>query len=976
MKNLLIYISLTVLILASCKKGKELPADFVDPFIGTAFHGHTYPGATTPFGAVQLSPDTRRGNWDACSGYHYSDSSMYGFSHTHLSGTGCIDLGDILFHPTTKAVNLKPEGYIYDMLPFSHKNEKASPGYYKVHFDDPEITAELTATQRVGIHQYTFPESKESKIVIDLAHSLDNETINHLEIEIVSKTEIAGARLTSGWTPNQHIYFVARFSKPFSTVKLVSSGKIVTGSGKVEGKNLQAIIGYETAKGEKIDVNVGTSLVSIENARLNLEAEAPSFSFDEYRGKALNLWNDALSAIIVEGNSESDKINFYTAIYHSMVVPNVTSDVNGDYRTHDMQIKQLPEGQKMYLTLSIWDTYRAWNPLMTIINKELTENIIHSMLAMYETTGELPIWPLASGETGTMIGYHSVSVIWDAYQKGIRGFDAEKAFEAMVTSSNKPRKGGQYYLANGYIPSNFEKESVSCVLEYAYDDWCIAQMAQELGKEKEFRLYSERALNYIKVFDGSTGFFRGKRNDGNWVTPFNPMAVSRDYTEATAWQYRFYVPHDVNGMIQMLGGRENFASALDKLFIESSEMISDIPDITGLIGQYAHGNEPSHHVAYLYNYAGQPWKTQEKVRYIQKELYKPTPDGIPGNEDCGQMSAWYALSSLGIYPVCPGSGEYAFSAPLFEKATVKLNNGKTLAITANTTEKNMYIEKILFNGQEVTSNFITHKMLMDGGTLAFTLSDKPNKTRGSLEKDAPQSMSKDKTVSIPFIEQDLYLFLDEVECSIGCSTKGAEIRYTLDGTEPGLNSPLYSTPFKISRNTLIKARAFKEGYQSGPVMQVQATKAVMRVPDKSSASVNGVNYRYFEGKFSRTGDMLKTPVINTGILSEPSIKGARTEDFFGFEFAGYIFAPEDGYYEFYTESDDGSVLYIGESMVVENDGSHGAIKATGKTTLKKGYHKFLLLYFEDYEGNSLEWGWKTPQAQSLEPIKNSNLFIR
>ena len=975
MKTLLIYISLAAFIMVSCKKGKDLPANYVDPFIGTGFHGHTYPGATTPFGAVQLSPDTRRGNWDACSGYHYSDSSMYGFSHTHLSGTGCIDLGDILFHPTTKAVNLKPEGYIYDMLPFSHQNETASPGYYKVHFDKLGITAELTATQRVGIHRYTFPESKESKIIIDLAHSLDNEKIDKLEFDIISKTEIAGARITTGWTPDQHIYFVARFSKPFKSIDLVSAGKIVTGSTKLEGKNLQAIIGYETTKDEKIEINVGTSLVSIENARLNLDSEAHAFSFDDYQKKALTSWNDALSAITVEGKSESDKKNFYTALYHSMVVPNVTSDVNGEYRAHDMTIKKLAPGQKFFSTLSIWDTYRAWNPLMTIINEGLTVDIINSMIAMYETTGELPIWPLASGETGTMIGYHSVSVICDAYQKGILGFNVDMAFEAMINSSNKPRKGGQYYLANGYIASNFEKESVSCALEYAYDDWCIAQMAKMLGKEKEYRQYSERAMNYFRVFDGSTGFFRGKRNDGNWVTPFNPLAVSRDYTEANAWQYRFFAPHDVNGLIQMLGGKEGFTSALDKLFTESSEMISDIPDITGLIGQYAHGNEPSHHVAYLYNYSGEPWKTQEKVRYILKEFYKPTPEGIPGNEDCGQMSAWYVLSSLGIYPVSPGSGEYTFAAPLFKKATIALTNGKKLEITANTNDANKYIEKIHFNGKEITSNFITHNMLMQGGKLDFTLTDKPNKKRGISNEDSPHSMSKGNMVSIPFIEQDLYLFLDKTGCSIGCRTKDAEIHYTLDGTEPTISSDLYTVPFTITRNTSIKARAFKKGYMPSPVMQVEATKAVLRAPDKTKGGTNGVNYRYFQGEFDRTSDMFKSSALKIGTLIEPSITGATSTDFFGYEFTGYLYAPEDGYYEFYTESDDGSVLFIGNQMIVDNDGSHGAIKATGKTTLKEGYHKYRLLYFEDYEGNSLEWGWKTPLMKTMEKINSKNLYI-
>ncbi len=975
MKKILVLLSLSLIFFASCTKSRQKPADYVNPFIGTGFHGHTYPGATTPFGAVQLSPDTRRGNWDACSGYHYSDSSMYGFSHTHLSGTGCIDLGDILFHPTVKDVSLKPEGYIYGMLPFSHENEKASPGFYEVSFPETGITASLTATPRVGIHQYTFPESTESKIIIDLAHSLDNERIDHLELKVVSDTEIAGARLTSGWTPNQHIYFVARFSKPFGNVRLISSGNVIQDSISISGKNLQAIIGFETRKGEKIDVNVGTSLVSIENARLNLETEAPDFGFDNYRKKAESLWDEALSAIQVEGKSETDKEIFYTAMYHTMVVPNVVSDVNGDYRSHDMQIKRLPEGQKMYSTLSLWDTYRTWHPLMTLINSDLTTDIVNSMLAMYETTGELPIWPLASGETGTMIGYHSVSAIWDAWQKGIRDFDGEKALDAMIVSSQKPRKGGSHYLAQGWIPANMEKESVSCVLEYAYDDWCIAMMAKELGKEDIHKQYIRRAYNYLNAFDGNTGFFRGKRSDGNWVSPFSPVVVSRDYTEATAWQYRFYVPHDIHGFTQLLGGDEQFNSALDQLFSENTKFITEIPDITGLIGQYAHGNEPSHHVAFLYNYSGEPWKTQERVRHILKEMYQATPEGIPGNEDCGQMSAWYIMSSLGIYPVCPGSGEYALSSPLFEKASIKLHNGKVLEIKANDPDKNSYISKITFNGTEITANFITHEMLMLGGVLEFTLTDKPVLTRGNEDADVPYSLTANNMVSTVYCPNDLHLFIDETILELGCITPGAEIRFTLDGSEPLPGSTLYSNPVKLTESVQVRARAFKEGYAPGPEFNVKATKALMRLPDKKSATENGIRFKYFEGKFKRTTDMLTASVLKAGTLSEPSIAGAETEDFFGFEFTGYLYVPADGIYDFYTESDDGSVLMIGNEVVVDNDGSHGAIRATGKIALSKGYHSFILRYFEDYEGNSLEWGWKKPGSDSMERISANNLFL-
>ena len=973
---LLLVVVLAMLAVISCSTTGKQPADWVDPFIGTGFHGHTYPGATTPHGMVQLSPDTRRGNWDACGGYHYSDSTMYGFSHTHLSGTGCLDYGDILFHPTLAEPRLQPQGYIFDMLPFSHKDETAAPGYYRVRFPESGITAELTATPHTGIHRYTFPAADPARIIIDLHHGLENERIDHLELSVLGDAEIAGARLTSGWTPNQHLYFVARFSRPFTAARLVSAGELLAGSTHAEGQNLQAILEFKTAAGEAIDVHVGLSLVSIDNARMNLDAEAPAFGFAAHRSAATRIWNEALAALQVEGGRPADKKVFYTSLYHALVVPNLTSDVNGDYRGNDLKVKRLPAGEKSYSTLSLWDTYRAWHPLMTMIDRELTVNIVKSMLAMYDATGELPIWPLACGETYCMIGYHSASVIWDAWQKGIRDFDGEKAFAAMVASSNKLYKGGDYYLTQGWIPANYARESVSCLLEYGYDDWCVAMMARELGKPQEQEIYTRRARKYTNVFDGGTGFFRGKRSDGNWVTPFNPVAVSRDFTEATPWQYRFNVQHDINGFMQLLGGRDQFAAALDSLFHNQSGLVGEQSDISGLIGQYAHGNEPSHHVAYLYNYAGQPWKTQAWVRHIQKNFYTATPEGLIGNEDCGQMSAWYLLSALGLYQVCPGSGEYALSAPLFPKTTVRLNNGKSLIITANNPEQNSYIHKVTLNGREISANYVTHAMIMEGGELAFTLGSQPETSRGTAESAMPYSLSQGRIVSVPFVLKDLALFLGQVECALGCRTEGAAIHYTLDGSEPGQESPLYTGPFTLSATTTIRARAFKEGYEPSPEFSIQATRAELREPDKRSASLPGVAYKYYEGRFQRTAEMVATPALKSGTMPEPAIDGARAEDHFGFEFTGYIHVPEDGFYDFYTESDDGSALFIGGELVVDNDGSHSAVRSSGKAILKQGFHKFRLLYFDDYEGDALEWGWTRPGAAEPVRIGRQDLYIK
>lgn len=694
LKHFLGYIACVSVLCGACTSVNQSPVDYIDPFIGTGFHGHTYPGATVPLGTVQLSPDTRAGNWDACSGYHYDDTTLNGFSHTHLSGTGCIDLGDILFRPTTQRPDLTAEGSICQPAAFSHKDEKASAGYYSVLLKDEGIKAELTATTHAGVHRYTFPSGKEAALVVDLAHLLDSEYIYEATLERTAANEIAGMRRTRGWTDNQYVYFVAQFSKPFKTVDFIRDKKPVSAEVKLAGTDLQAYLSFDNSDGEPVITKVGLSIVSEKNARENLEAEVTGFDFDAVRSAARSAWEQALSVITVEGGDTDDLKNFYTAMYHSMVVPNVASDVNGEYRRHDMKTGQLPEGKVQYSTFSLWDTFRAWNPLMTLIDTTLVNNMVNSYLDIYEASGELPIWPLSAGETGTMIGYHAVSVIADAYMKGIRGFDSDKALEAMVVSSEKNKKGADYYIQNGFIPSNIKKESISCLLEFAYDDWCIARMAQEMGRNDIYEKYIQRSRNYINVFDGSTKFFRPKRMDGNWETPFNPIEVGRAYTEATAWQYRFFVPHDVSGMTQLFGGREEFIAALDSIFTVEPNIHGDLVDITGLIGQYVHGNEPSHHIAYLYDYVGQPWKTQEMTRRLLHEMYKPTPEGIIGNEDCGQMSAWYILSSLGIYSVCPGSNEFALTTPLFERAVVRLANGKTLTILANDPKKNIYITKV------------------------------------------------------------------------------------------------------------------------------------------------------------------------------------------------------------------------------------------------------------------------------------------
>ena len=956
---------LTLLLLAlaalGCSPRSADPVDYVNPFIGTGFHGHTYPGATTPFGMVQLSPDTRSGNWDACAGYHYSDTTIDGFSHTHLSGTGCADLADILFHPTTREIVIHDGECVLQPYFFSHDDERASCGYYAVTLPDVNIGVELTAAPRTGVHRYTFTGKGPRQVIVDLLHTITEEKIDLCELRRTAPGELAGMRRTQGWVPDQYVFFAARFSEPFADVQLLG--------------DKQAVLTFAPDV-RTLTIAVGLSSVSVENARMNSLAEVPELDFDAVYARAVGQWRKALGDIVVEGGSRDEMTNFYTAQYHTKLTPNLMSDVNGEYRRHDQTVARMPEGESYYSTFSLWDTFRAWNPLQTLVDTALVNDMIRSMLDMYDSTGELPIWPLASGETGTMIGYHAVSVIADAYLKGIRGYDADKALEAMIRSSNINKKGSDYYTAQGYIPSNIKRESVSCTLEYAYDDWAIARMAQAMGRDDIFGEYARRALNYVNVFDGSTCFFRGRQSDGNWSAPFEEFATGRDYTEATPWHYRFFVPHDVNGLIQLFGSREAFIREMDRLFtLESDEMQLDVSDVTGLMGQYAHGNEPSHHMAYLYNYVGQPWKTQELTRRLLHEMYAPTPEGIIGNEDCGQMSAWYVFSSLGFYPVCPGSNEFALTAPQFPKAVVRLANGRTLTVTADNPRRSVYIASVTLDGKPIDRNYITYDELMQGGELHFALRPRPDYERGTDDAAAPHSLTRGEVVSIPYTTQNVSLFTEPIAVALATTTSGAEIRYTLDGSEPTETSALYAAPVPVDRSLTLKAKGFKPGAAPSRTLTLEAEKAVFRkgAPAGETATRPGVAYSYYEGVFSCVDDIRKGKYVSSGTMPAPSIAQAPQEDHFAYVFTGLILIPERGVWEFMTKSDDGSVLTIGDRRVVDNDGSHASVMATGRVALEAGLHPYTLLYFEDYEGQDLSWGWKAPGAEGFEAIPEANL---
>ncbi|MBU2650804.1 MAG: GH92 family glycosyl hydrolase [Bacteroidetes bacterium] len=824
-------------------------ARYVNPFIGTDGHGHTFPGATTPFGMVQLSPDTRKDSWDGCSGYHYSDSTILGFSMTHLSGTGVGDYGDFRFMPGTGEVQIMPgseedpgSGY---RSRFRHDTESASPGYYKVFLDDYGVSVELTATPRAGLQRYVFPKSGQSHVLIDLKEGVTSDKVIESEVRIVSDRAVEGFRRTRGWADDQYLYFYAEFSKAFKDFGIAESGEVKEGKDHAKGNDLKAYVSFSTDSSELIMVKTGISAVSAENARKNLMQEIPGFDFNKVRRDALVQWNDELGRISVSGGSEEERISFYTALYHSFIAPNLYSDVDGKYRGHDLQVHESKTGN-IYTVFSLWDTFRALHPLFTIIQQERTNELINTMLDIYRTGGLLPVWELAANETWCMIGYHSIPVIADAYAKGIRGYDADLALRAMIRSAGQDHHGLKYLRQYGYIPAGKEGESVSKTLEYAYDDWCIAQMGQWLGKSGTYEEFIQRAQYYKNLYDPSTGFMRGKIN-GMFVEPFNPAEVNFMLTEANTWQYNFFVPQDVAGLMELMGGEEAFNRKLDEMFNAPQDLAGrQQADITGLIGQYAHGNEPSHHMAYLYNYSGQPWKTQELVRRIMKEMYTDKPDGLCGNEDCGQMSAWYVLSAMGLYAVVPGIPEYAIGSPLFDTVRINLENGKTFTLIAKGNGPgNPYIQSAVLNGILLEKCYITQEDIMDGGELILDMGKEPSTTWGVAPENRPHSAIRDFLITpVPFVKATGKTFTQSMEVSLGTILDGCTIYYTLDDSEPTTESMTYTSPFVITENTTLKAFAVKEGLVPSKVVEASFNK----MPEGRSLEIrNPYNTQYTAG---------------------------------------------------------------------------------------------------------------------------------
>lgn len=740
-------------------------SQYVNPFIGTGGHGHTYPGATLPYGMVQLSPDTRiDGSWDGCSGYHYSDDVIYGFSHTHLSGTGVSDYGDIMLMPTMGVGRFKPSDY---SSKFSHSKEKASAGYYSVHLDKYDIDVELTASTRVGFHKYKFNKDGQANIILDLKH---RDELLDGEIKIIDNKTIEVYRKSKSWAENQQIWARIEFNQP---VKINSYSETSKNEVKVTKNGFEpmsidigAIISKQVKKGEELLVKVSLSFTGFDGAKLNA-SEIPHWDFAKVKSDAEKIWDKELSKIEVKSKDKNKLAIFYTALYHTMIQPNIAQDLDGKFMGRDFKVHE-SKGFDYYTVFSLWDTFRAAHPLYTLIEKKRTADFINTFITQYEQGGALPVWELASNETGTMIGYHSVSVIADAMMKGIQGFDYEKAFEAAKHSAMLNHLGLEAYKVNGFISIDDEHESVSKTLEYAYDDWCIAQMALILNRNQDYQYFMRRSQSWKNLFDPETHLMRPKKN-GAWLTPFDGREVNNNYTEGNSWQYSFFVPQDIFGLIEFHGGKKNFEQKLDEMFSLPSETTGrDQVDITGLIGQYAHGNEPSHHVAYLYNYIGKPEKTTALVHRILDEFYTSAPDGLIGNEDCGQMSAWYILSVMGIYSVAPGELGWQTTEPYFDEIKINFEDGTSKIITKNTEKNNL--EKFGFENQKTVDQ----------------------KEYGQI-------------IPVPYFEYESRSFNDEMTTEIKSIDPKAEIYYTFLGPNESPKEFKYEKPIRINSSLGIEA---------------------------------------------------------------------------------------------------------------------------------------------------------------------------
>ncbi|MGQ1788297.1 GH92 family glycosyl hydrolase [Saccharicrinis sp. GN24d3] len=831
-KNIIIFSTL-ILGFWACQNRSQRPIDYVDPMIGTDGIGHTFPGATVPFGMVQLSPSNDFKSWNWCSGYHYSDSVLKGFAHTHISGAGLAGLGDILLMPMVGEVKLNPgteedpeSGY---RSRFSHDREKASAGYYSVMLDDYDVHVELTASERVGCHRYTLGKEGRLNVIIDPTHNIMEKVLD-TGVEFLSETEFRGYKKCDGEAGERTVYFYAKFSKPVSGYGLAKDDEIITEVFKLNGNNTKAFVQFDLQSDEALEVQVALSFVSYKGAKANYEAEVKGNSFEETLAEAKHKWSEKLNKIHVKGTSESDKRIFYTGMYHSFISPNLVSDVDGKYW---LEGKAYPSKIPQYSNYSTWDTYRALNPLFTIIEQGKTAEFVNSLTSRYtETKVGLPVWECLGHDNVCMIGYNAVSPLADAALKDIPGIDKEKVYQAVRAaamslekhSPNYDKNGMAEYIRLGYVPAELNC-AVSKTTEQNYYDWCISQLAKKLGNQNDAALFAERSMGYKNLYHPVKKFLYSKYTTGEW-REMNPKVwddLIANYVSGNIWGYSAYVPHDVNGLIELMGGKEVFALWLDDIFADTTQIGGHTHvDISGFIGKYGHGDEPSQHMPYLYNYAGQPWKTQEKVRQVINDFYFDLPDGLVNNDDLGQMSAWYIFSSMGFYPVCPGDMKYIIGSPLFKEVVLNLENGKQFKVKAkNKPKENIYIQSVMLNGQPYTKTYLTHDQIMDGGELICIMGSTPNKDWGTKQGDLPYAkvdLNKNqsalpKITYKPYDKDNSEVFEGSRRIELTCHTSNAKIYYTLDGRTPNKRSGAYKKPIIISKTSNLKAIAYANGME-------------------------------------------------------------------------------------------------------------------------------------------------------------------
>ena len=931
--NFLITLFFVLLNLISFSQTNDY-TKYVNPFIGTGGHGHTYPGVTVPFGFMQLSPDSRLEGWDGCGGYHYSDSVIFGFSHTHLSGTGVSDLGDLLIMPFN-GVNKWTS--TFDDLgygsKFSHKNESAVAGYYSVTLDKSNIDVQLTTTVHSGFHDYTYKDKTQRKIIIDLEHR--DELVDY-HLSFINDSTLIGKRISKSWAQEQHLYFVIQLSeKPITTFTLNKPSKLI-----LEFSN----------SSHKLKIKIGISAVDIDGAIKNLNTEIPHWNFKETLSQAKEKWNSELSKIEIETTDLDKKTIFYTALYHSFLAPNIFSDVDGRYRGMDMKIHNSTQNQ--YTIFSLWDTFRASHPLYTITQRKRTLSFINTFLNQYNDGGILPIWELNGNYTHCMIGYHAIPVIVDAYVKGLKEFDTDLALKAMLHSANQNHLGLGSYKHNGFIGSQDEPESVSKTLEYAYDDWCIAVFADSLGKDSISEEFYKRSMYYKNVYNPESKFMEPKFN-GGFKSSFRPDEVTFDYTEANSWQYSLFAPHDVNGLIDLLGGKDALEQWLDNLFTTDSKTVGrQQVDITGLIGQYAHGNEPSHHMAYLYNYTNHPAKTQQYVHQIVTTLYSNTPNGLSGNEDCGQMSSWYVLSSIGFYSVTPGSNIYQLGTPLFNHTHLNLENGKTFNIIANGLSKtHFYVKSVTLNGKTLTTPQLTYSQLMDGGTLIFEMTDSPTK---QYEKSS-QTRVRSQQFIVPYLKNSKSTFTKKTKIElINPNTYGTLYYHKSDG-----EIKVYKKHIKLCQSDSITSwvqipKFTKTIHYKDKSHKVISThkkvnhKWSITLNSKPHAQYNGESERelidkQYGGKDFRTGKWQGFYAENMSVeidfhkkVNVNSISTNFTQDI-----RSWIWHPKNVTYYYSNDGENWTTLERIENKIPIDDYTNSIQKLTSHTPFKARYVKIV-----------------------------------